>query len=142
MLLTAQRVVSPRGTQGVNVYQYLHGSHVWPHVPDEFLPDVNPGELVNQWLEISPGSNRIVSFLDVVAPDDTAISDIHQRLASLRHHIQASGNRTEAYWDPYWVRFGSSVAAGFLQTELGALAGHILLSLTGHRDSQAASKVT
>jgi hypothetical protein len=132
VLLTAQRVVSPQAGHGVNVYQYLHGSFVWQRVPAEFLPDSNPGELVNQWLEISPGNNRIVSFLDVVAPDETPIADVHQRLASLRHHLQASSPRVEAYWDPYWVRFGSAVAAGFLQTELGALAGHILLSLTGH----------
>jgi hypothetical protein len=137
VLLTAQRVVSPRGTRGVNVYQYLHGSYVWPRVPDGFLPDVNPGELVNQWLEVPPGSNRIVSFLDVVAPDEVATSDVHQRLASLKYHVQANGHRTEVYWDPYWMRFGSAVVAGSLQTELGALAGHILLSLTGNRGGLA-----
>ena len=134
MLLTAQRVVSPRGTHGVNVYQYLHGSYIWPRVPDDFLPDANPGELVNQWLEVPPGANRIVSFLDVVAPDEAAIFDINQRLASLKHHVQVSSHRIETYWDPYWFRFDSTISAGFLQTELGALAGHILLSLTGNRN--------
>ena len=133
MLLTAQRVVSPRGVRGVNVYQYLHGPYGWPRVPDEFLPDINPGELVNQWLEVPPGNNRIVSFLDVVGPDEVAISDVHQRLASLKYYIQASNSRIGAYWDPYWVRFGSAVIVGFLQAELGALAGHILLALTGSR---------
>jgi hypothetical protein len=39
----------------------------------------------------------------------------------------------EAYWDPYWVRFRSAVTVSFLQTELGALSGHILLAFTGHR---------
>jgi hypothetical protein len=134
VLLTAQRIVSPLGTRGVNVYQYFHGPYAWSHVPDELLPDANPGELVNQWLEVPPGSNRIVSFLDVVAPDEAALLDVHQRLASLKYHIQANSNRIEAYWDPYWMRFGSAVPAGSLQTELGALAGHILLSLTGNRN--------
>ena len=134
MLLTAQRVVSPQGQRGVNVYQYLHGPYVWPRVPSEFLPDVNPGELVNQWLEVAPGSNGIVSLLDIVTPDETAISDICQRLASLRYYVQVGSNQIEAYWDPYWVRFRSAVTVSFLQTELGALSGHILLAFTGHRD--------
>ena len=50
---------------------------------------------------------------------------------------QANSNRVETYWDPYWVRFGSAVTAGFLQLELGALAGHIFLSLTGTRAGQS-----
>lgn len=138
MLLTAQRVVSPRGARGVNVYQYLHGSHTWTRVPDALLPDVNPGELVSQWLEVPPGENQIVSYLDVVAPDQVSAPDVHQRLASLKHHLPATGHRIEAYWDPYWVRFGSSIDSRMLQTELGALAGHILLCLTGHRTGAAA----
>lgn len=129
MLLTAQRVVSPRGARGVNVYQYLHGSHTWTRVPDYLLPDVNPGELVQQWLEVPPGENRIVSYLDLVAPDDALAPDVHQRLASLKHYLPLTGNRTEAYLDPCWVRFGSAIDSRFLQTELGALAGHILLAL-------------
>ena len=140
MLLTAQRVVSPRGARGVNVYQYVHGSHVWHRVPNEFLPDINPGELINQWLEVQPGENRIVSFLDVVAPDDVEARDVHQRLASLKYHLPTTANPTDAYWDPYWVRFGSGVNSGFRQTEVGALAGHILLSLTGHRVGASARR--
>lgn len=136
MLLTAQRVVSPHGARGVNVYQYLHGPHGWARVTDGFLPDVNPGELVNQWLEVSPGSNRILSFLDVVAPDGAALSNIHEWLASLKYHVQARNHHIESYWDPCWIRFRSAVIAGLLQAELGALAGHILLSLTGMRASQ------
>jgi len=133
VLLTAQRVVSPRGARGVNVYQYVHGSSVWTRVPDELLPDTNPGELVRQWLEVPPGENRIVSYLDIVAPDEVAAPDVHQRLASLKHYLQVTSTRTEVYWDPLWVRFGSAIDSRILQTELGALAGHILLSLTGHR---------
>jgi hypothetical protein len=133
VFLTAQRVVTPHGVCGVNVYQYLHGSYTWTRVPDELLPDVNPGELVSQWLQVPPGENRIVSYLDVVSPDGVSAPDVHQRLASLKYHLQMTGKRAEAYWDPYWVRFGSAIDSRFLQTELGALAGHILLSLTSHR---------
>jgi hypothetical protein len=129
---TARRV--PTGTtrcQRVSISpRPLHLATSTQRVPS----GVNPGELVNQWLEIAPGSNRIVSLLDIVAPDETAISDISQRLASLRYYVQVDGNQNEAYWDPYWVRFRSAVTTSFLQTELGALSGHILSALTGHRD--------
>lgn len=64
------------------MYQYVHGPYVWDRVPDQCLPDVNPGALVNQWLQVAPGENHIVSLLDVVAPDDVPEFDLHQRLAS------------------------------------------------------------
>jgi len=134
MLLTAQRVLSPHShARGVNVYQYLHGSYVWDRVPDEFLPEANPGELVAQWIELSPGGNRVVSFLDVVAPDEVDAIELQQRLASLKHWLPPSGHPTTAYWDPFWLRFGCASLPVPWATELGALAGHILLGLSGVR---------
>jgi len=138
VLLTAQRVASPGGLTGVNVYQFLHGSYVWVRVPDEFLPDSNPGELVDQWLEVPPGNNRIVSYLDVALPDETSPTDVLQRLASLKHQLQPFEARMEKYLDPYWIRFESSVDERLRSTELGALSGHILLSLTGQRPARRA----
>ncbi|HVV81751.1 MAG TPA: hypothetical protein VHE35_01685 [Kofleriaceae bacterium] len=132
MLLTAQRVVSPAtGVHGVNVYLFAHGPYTWPHVPDAFLPEVDPGELVQQWLQIDPGGNDVVSYLDVVAPDEVQHVDLHQRLASLKFRLQAAGF-SQMYWDPYWIRFGTGLERIPPQTELGALAGQILLRLTGH----------
>ena len=138
MLLTAQRVVSPKGVTGVNVYQFLHGSYIWVRVPSDFLPDTNPGELVDQLLEVPPGDNRIVSYLDVVLPDETSSTDVLQCLASLKHRIQPVHTHVEAFLDPYWIRFGSSIDARMRPTELGALSGHILLSLSGNRPSRTA----
>ena len=123
MLLTAQRVVSPTGERGVNVYRYHHGAYVWARVPNEFLPDVDPGELSAQWLQVAPGNNGVVSFLDVVAPDEVAALDLHQRLASLKFKFQPVGVGAHAYWDPYWMRFGTATTPSFWQTEVGALAG-------------------
>ena len=138
MLLTAQRVVSPERATGVNVYRFLHGSYVWMRVPDEFLPDSSPGELVDQWLEVPPGENKIVSYLDVVLPDETSSTDVLQCLASLKHVVQPIEQHTIVYWDPYWIRFGTTVDARMRATELGALSGHILLSLTGRRAARKA----
>ena len=132
MLLTAQRVISPRSRErGVNVYQYLHGPYAWERVPNEFLPESTPGELVAQWIQLPPGGNRVVSFLDVVAPDEIGTVQLQQRLASLKHRLQFSGNPTTAYWDPLWVRFGCAALPVPWAKELGALAGHIVLGLSG-----------
>jgi hypothetical protein len=132
MLLTAQRVVSPHShARGVNVYQYLHGPHTWQRVPKNFLPEANPGELIAQWIQLPPGGNRVISFLDVVAPDEIESVDLQQRLASLKHRLAPSDNPTTAYWDPLWVRFGCAALPVPWATELGALAGHIVLRLSG-----------
>lgn len=133
MLLMAQRVVSPATrTQGVNVYRFSHGPYEWSRVPDEVLPDENPGELVEQWIVLPDGGNTVVSYLDIVCPDYVDAIDLHQRLISLRYQLRPA-NDVGVYWDPYWVRFGTSVTRMPLQTELGALAGNILLCLAGRR---------
>ncbi|HKY38691.1 MAG TPA: hypothetical protein VJN18_22265 [Polyangiaceae bacterium] len=134
MFLTAQRVVSPAThRQGVNVYHYLHGGYVWNDMPEEFLNGATNGELVAQWLNLKPpGGNRVISFLDIVAPDDVPAIDLQQRLASLKHWLQPRGDPTLARWDGYWVRFSCPERIPWT-TELGALAGHILLSITEGR---------
>lgn len=130
MLLTAQRVISPASqARGVNVYRYAHGPHDWERVPDKFLPEANPGELVAQWIQLRPGGNRVVSFLDVVAPDDMNVVQLQQALTSLKRVLQDQGNPTTAYLDPLWVRFGLALPNVPWSMELGALAGHIVLSL-------------
>jgi hypothetical protein len=132
MLLTAQRVISPRShARGVNVYRYVHGPYTWERVPNDFLPQGNPGELIAQWIQLSPGGNRVVSFLDVVAPDEIESVELQQRLASLKHRLQPSDGPTTAYWDPLWVCFGCAALPVPWATELGALAGHIVLRLSG-----------
>lgn len=132
MLLTAQRVMAPHShANGVNVYQYLHGPYVWDHVPNEFLPETNPGELIAQWTQLPAGGNRVLSFLDVVAPDEMLDVGLQQRLTSLKHVLSPSGNPTTAHLDPLWVRFGCSALPIPWAAELAALAGHIVLRLTG-----------
>jgi len=140
VLLTAQRVVSPGRATGVNVYQFLHGPYVWGRVPDEFLPDSNPGELVGQWLEVPPGENKIASYLDIVLPDETSSIDVLQRLTSLKYVVQPVEPQTILYWDLCWIRFGTTVDVRMRATELGALSGHILLTLTGRAPVRGAGQ--
>lgn len=71
MYLAAQRVRAPSGKEGINAFFYRHG-RVWlGNPPDDVLPEQDPGELVSMQLEIQPSGNRVRSYLDLVAPDET-----------------------------------------------------------------------
>lgn len=82
MLLTAQRVRSIKGDDGVNAFYYRHGAIPgWVARPPKGIPDDNPGIRVNATTEIEPGGNLVVSYLDIIAPDETPASEV---LASLQ----------------------------------------------------------
>jgi hypothetical protein len=70
MRLAAQRVVSPGGRQGVNAFCYLHGPHVWLDTPPPEIAS-HPGHLVESRIEVKPPGNRVRSYLEILAPDDT-----------------------------------------------------------------------
>lgn len=80
MYLTAQRVASPRQIWGINAFYYEHGPIIWP--PNALLMlDQGPGTLVEIAAEIEPlGGNRVLSFLDIVAPDGTPRQQIWRAL--------------------------------------------------------------
>jgi hypothetical protein len=128
--LTAQRVVSPQGVQGVNVYEYLHGPVNWTHpLPRELYPEINPGQL-HRWSETTPsGGNAVISYLDIVVPEIVPDDAIARWLAVLKNSIQVDRAPREYAVGPMWVRFGISRSGVPPQTELAALAAHILLRL-------------
>lgn len=80
MYLTAQRVISPSGENGINGFLYEHGTVAWETPPDP--ASESAGKLVHSFITVPPGSNRVVSFVDVVAPDDTPYERIGERIAS------------------------------------------------------------
>ena len=61
------------------------------------------------------------------------------RTISSNRLLQSAASATTAYWDPFWVRFGCAPLPVPWTTELGALAGHIALSLSGARPQRAQS---
>lgn len=128
MYLTAQRVVSARGQRGVNVYEYLHGGETWDQpLPRNLLPERNPGALNRQWLEIPPGGNAVISYLDVVVPDAVPQEVIARWLAVLKHVVRAEHFPQEYVAGPLWIRFGIARPGVPPQTELAALSAYILL---------------
>lgn len=131
MYLTAQRVFSPHAPKrGVNVFKYVHGPYSWPAgtTPTPFLPDVNVGQLTERWVELEPGGNSVLSYLDVVVPDDMPNQELCNRLAALKHVLKESGNPTTGVWGQMWIRFGNATSVPW-STELGALAGMMTLRL-------------
>lgn len=78
MYLTAQHVQAPAtGDEGINAFFYQHGPVVWDGFPPAGIPDANPGVLEYPLLGLPrQGGNRVRSYLDVVAPDETPWSEI------------------------------------------------------------------
>lgn len=86
MFLTAQRVhsLAPEKT-GVNAFLYRHGAQTipgmsWEHPVVERVADQYVGTRGPEHIEIAPGGNRVLSYLDVVAADDTPPADVEAAL--------------------------------------------------------------
>ena len=87
MVLTAQRVRSTSGREGINAFCSLHGGCVWDGPPPGGIPEQNPGERANQHVTVPPGGNRVRSYLDIIAPDETPTREV---LASLGPFVAAA----------------------------------------------------
>jgi hypothetical protein len=80
MYITAHRVRAPTSNaEGINAFFYVHGSVVWDDPVAAGIPDENPGTLMAQSIALSPPSgNRVRSYLDIVAPDETPWPEVRQ----------------------------------------------------------------
>jgi hypothetical protein len=104
--LTAHHVVSPTTLrEGINAFLYLHGLPAW-RVPPVGVPDQNPGQLVQQKIEVTPPGNRVKSYLDVVAPDDAARAEIRQSFITFVSQVQREPLPWEGVVGRCLFRFG------------------------------------
>ena len=77
MFLTAQRVISPGGENGVNGFLYEHGDVAWETPPEPIAGSI--GVLAHSFLSVTPtGDNKVVSYLDIVAPDGTSYPRVRE----------------------------------------------------------------
>jgi hypothetical protein len=128
MYLTAQRVQAPRTHKvGVNVYRYVHGRDWRGAAPEDVLPDVDPGELHLEHVEIAPPGNRILSFLDVVLPDAQDPASVRDFLLSLKWAVPTETLPVVRRLGSAWVRFHMAPMGIASTTELAALAGHLVI---------------
>ena len=78
MYLTAQRVISPSGENGINGFLYEHGTVTWEKPPEPIKNAI--GELVHTFIMVTPGNNQVMSYVDVIAPDNTPYARIRERI--------------------------------------------------------------
>jgi hypothetical protein len=76
--LTAQRVISAGGESGINGFLYEHGTVAWETPPEPIGGAI--GELVHTFIMVPQGGNKVMSYVDVVAPDGTLYESIRERV--------------------------------------------------------------
>ena len=89
MLLVAQRVVSSGKVQGINAYRYRHGGILWPDDPRSVL-DAGTATLERKSIQLRPGGNRVMSYLDIAAPDRTPLDDLAHSAVAFAHRQSLS----------------------------------------------------
>jgi hypothetical protein len=89
MLLVAQRVVSPGKVQGINAYRYRHVGMLWPDDPRPVL-DAATATLERKSIQLRPGGNRVMSYLDIAAPDRTPLDDLAHSAMTFAHRQRPS----------------------------------------------------
>lgn len=78
MYLTAQRVISPNDENAINGFLYEHGAVTWETPPAPIAGAI--GELVHTFILVPQGGNKVMSYIDVVAPDGTPYERIRERI--------------------------------------------------------------
>jgi hypothetical protein len=125
MYATAHRVRRD-GESAINAFLYLHGPRFkWPH-DVAAIPETQPGTLMRKTIAIPPGQNIVMSFLDVIAPDGTARTQIDEALSFFRRDIGERRNPTTFSWGLITLRFGVQLRLeGEREQELDALLPEI-----------------
>jgi len=81
MKLVAQRVTHPvTRVQGINAFHYAHGSVTWNGPPPSGL---SHGTLHTSQIGLAPGGNQVLTYLDIVAPDETPTAALLQAFAQV-----------------------------------------------------------
>jgi hypothetical protein len=81
MYATVHRVQRD-GVEGLNKFLFTHPGQQWVGWPP-FLPPENPGQLVYQEIEVTPGGNLVRSYFDILTPDIVHPNDIQAAFLAL-----------------------------------------------------------
>lgn len=108
MYLTAHLVRSQRHREGVNAFRHWHGPNfAWPEDAST-LPELDPGKLDHgaKSVEVDPGGNSVRGYIDVLAPDGTALEEIERALDTLRGDLWQRRNPTVFRTGDVTIRLG------------------------------------
>jgi hypothetical protein len=105
----------------VNTFLYLHGAYAWTVLPPD-IPDQNPGTLASQSISIRPPGNRIRSYLDIIAPDETRWDEVRTALMEFVGTYQRSRLPWNGQSGQCFIRLGMELGlASEWQKELAVL---------------------
>ena len=114
MYLTAHRAQEPKSrTTAIHVFVHLHDSDELfsGSIGDRGLlqrvTEAEPGRLVDRELTFRVGGNAVLSFLDVIAPDNTPRSQLHGAMASFRDRVGPGPSPDYERYGSVLVSFGA-----------------------------------
>ncbi|HET7500598.1 MAG TPA: hypothetical protein VFK02_06325 [Kofleriaceae bacterium] len=135
MYLTAHHVRAGDGSAGINAYLSRHSpadQHRidWNHLDIARIVDEIGGETVMQSIELRPGGNAVLSYLDVVAPEGTDPGFIADSLRMFEHYVKADNFPAIMTAPRIGLRFGVIIGRQRLAVaEFRRLRSHVLLLL-------------
>ena len=131
MYVTAHLVRSSTRAEGINSFLHRHGANfVWPD-DAAVLADDQPGKLVKSNVGLAPGFNNVRAYLDVLAPDGTARSEIEAALAALAHDLDERRNPTIFVHGRVTIRFGVELSLELIRAQHLAMLATSALALIG-----------
>lgn len=114
MYLTAHRAQEPNSKQtAIHVFVHLHeddaifGSGMTDEALLKRVTEAEPGRLVDRDLTLPAGGNTVLSFVDVVAPDNTPQAEILNALSGYRACVGAEPPRRHERFGSVLVSFGA-----------------------------------
>lgn len=132
MYLTAQRVRTRSGEEGINTFLFLHRNELVPGM-SWAMPDValvaehHPGTAIVQRLEQESGGNDVLSYLDVVAEDSLGLARLRAALGAIDFDLERGTTWSDG---PVAFRFlQASADARDARDEFQMLREHALLLL-------------
>jgi hypothetical protein len=96
---TAHRVQNANvGIVGINAFAYAHGPEGVPRnavmTPDVQLAAARlPGVLQLELVTVPPGGNRVLSYIDIAAPDEVSMAELAATLDAVFGRLSAVGSR-------------------------------------------------
>ena len=138
MYLTAQRLYSLKTTRtGINAFLYRHGQAPVPgmswdrpiveRVADEYIGTRGP-----EHVEVAPGGNRVVSFVDIVTADATPAPQIEEAVREFKATFSTDSLPASMTVGAVAIRFGAQYGLfEGAREELAAIAAEAM-SLLQH----------
>ncbi|WP_437317597.1 hypothetical protein [Sorangium sp. So ce385] len=142
MYLTAQHVYSiAKRKSGINAFMYRHGAGAvpgmsWARPVVEPVADEHVGTRGPEHVEIAPGGNRVLSFVDIVTADDTPIEQVQDAIRTFGATFSPERLPVSTTIGAVAIRFGaqSGLAQGQAHAEFAQIAARALDLLRNPRE--------